>query len=99
MQMGFVEFARYRPRSNQPTGLIKNALINEVQTSRDDVDDGKEGTVVRPNWSVRKTSIKIDVEIRRTDYPSLLKPLTDNLVGMSHVDKGQLCMKMQGVAK
>ena len=40
MQMGFVEFARYRPRSNQPTGLIKNALINEVQTSRDDVDDG-----------------------------------------------------------
>ena len=51
MQMGFVEFARYRPRSNQPTGLIKNALINEVQTSRDDVGDGKEGTVGRPNWS------------------------------------------------
>ena len=48
MQMGFVEFARYRPRSNQPTGLIKNALINEVQTSRDDVGDGKEGTVGRP---------------------------------------------------
>jgi len=22
-----------------------------VQTSRDDVDDGKEGTVGRPNWS------------------------------------------------
>ena len=60
---------------------------------------GKKEPLEDPTGPGRKTSIKIDVEIRRTDYPSLLKPLTDNLVGMSHVDKGQLCMKMQGVAR
>ena len=44
-----------------------------MQTSRDDVDDGNEGTVEDPTGPGRKTSIKIDVEIRRTDYPGLLK--------------------------